>query len=279
MTSQHTYRVQDAVVAGRDGDIPVREYLPATETGAPFVWMHGGGFAFGGLDMKESDAPARFIAATGRRVRAVDYRLAPKIGPWTKPDLRHKPGRFPEAMHDVVDAAADLASVTGRRIAIGGASAGANLAAAAALMIRDEGHLEPFALVLPYGAFHSVLPENDQIEGELRGLAGRIMFTPAMTERIFLNYVGDRALIATPGYSAPAGSDLHGLPPTILINADNDRLRRSGHAFADELRAAGVEVREETVHGAHGFLNSPKKAGFAERMGWIVDWLDAHEPR
>ncbi|MCU1413104.1 MAG: esterase/lipase [Microbacteriaceae bacterium] len=275
-----TYRVVDATVHGRDGDIPVREYLPHDEiAGAPLLWMHGGGFAFGGLDMKESDAPARFLAATGRRVRAVDYRLAPKIGPWSKPDLRSKPNRFPAALHDVVDAAHDLASVTGRRISIGGASAGANLAAGAAMMLRDEAPLDLVTLVLAYGAFHGTLPDDPEIEGQLHGLAARIMFNQKMITRICLNYVGDPALMV-PGYALPGGGDVHGLPPTLLLNAQNDRLSISGEAFARELTTAGVTVHDEIVPGAgHGFLNSPRKRDFTERMTMVDTWLRQQDAR
>jgi acetyl esterase len=269
-----TYRVEDAVVEGRDGPIPVREYLPHDEIpGAPLLWMHGGGFAFGGLDMKESDAPARFLAATGRRIRAVDYRLVPKIGPWSKPDLRPKPNRFPAAVHDVVDAAHDLAAVTGKRISIGGASAGANIAAGAAMMLRDQAPLDLVSLVLAYGAFHGTLPDDPEIEGRLHGLAAHIMFTQAMITRICLNYVGDPALMV-PGYALPGGGDLRGLPPTLLLNAQNDRLSISGEAFARELTAAGVTVHDEIVPGAgHGFLNSPRKSHFEPRMRQIDLWL------
>lgn len=273
-----TVRIENSVIVGRAGPIRVREYLPTVEAGrAPFVWLHGGGFAFGGLDMKESDAPARFLAAAGRRVRTVDYRLAPKISPFTKPDLRPKPNRYPAALHDVVDAAADLAAVTGRSIAMGGASAGANLAASAALMIRDERTVDVISLVLAYGAFHAVLPDDNGVERTLRGPLAGLMFNQAMVTRIYLNYTGSADLLV-PGYAVPGGADLHDLPPTFLLNADNDRLRRTGHAFADELRSSGVEVREETVRGTHGFLNSNRKPGFDERMGWIAAWLDEHDP-
>lgn len=270
------FQVQDAEVRGRDGATRVRDYLPSVEgPAAPLLWVHGGGFATGGLDQEESNAPARFLAARGRRVRTVDYRLVSSLKFFT--GLGRNPNVFPAALHDVVDAADDLTAVTGRRISLGGASAGANLAAAAALMIRDAGGRELVSLVLAYGAFHSAVPDDPEVERELRGPVVRWMFNPSMTRRLYLNYVGDPALLV-PGYAVPGGADLHALPPTFLMNADNDRLRSSGHAFADELRAAGVAVREEVVEGRHGFLNSVRTPGFSERMQAIEDWMRIHDP-
>jgi acetyl esterase/lipase len=154
------YSVTNTVVAGRGGDIAVRDYVPATATEQlPFLWVHGGGFALGGLDMVESDAPARYLAARGRMVRTLHYRLAPNIGPFKNPRLGAAPGRYPEAHQDVVDVAESLRALAGP-IAIGGASAGANLAAGALLALRDEGEWMPQSAVMAYGAFHSVLPEN-----------------------------------------------------------------------------------------------------------------------
>jgi acetyl esterase/lipase len=274
-----TYAVTNGSVTGRDGVvIPIRDYVPAMETtSSPFLWIHGGGFAGGGLDQKESDAPARYLAASGRRVRTVDYRLVPVPSLFRDQKPRPSANRYPAALHDVIDVAQDLSTVTGGPIAMGGASAGANLAAAAAMMSRDEGTLDLLALVYVYGAFHFAVPDNPQIESELRGPLVKWMFNPKMAHRICLNYVGDPALMA-PGYAFPAGADVHALPPSLLLNSENDRLRSSGEVFADELRAAGVDVHEETVPGArHGFLNAFRKPRFAEELSKIENWLAAHD--
>jgi acetyl esterase len=273
-----TYTVNNATVTGRDGTvIPVRDYVPTNQTSSsPFLWVHGGGFAGGGLDQKESDAPARFLAAAGRRVRTVDYRLVPVPSLFRDQRPRPSKNRYPAALHDVLDVAQDLSAVSGQPIGMGGASAGANLAAAAAMLNRDEGTLDLLALVYVYGAFHFAVPDNPKIESELRGPLVRWMFNPKMARRICLNYVGDPALMA-PGYAFPAGGDLHALPPSLLLNSENDRLRSSGEVFAEELRAAGVDVHEETVTGArHGFLNAFRKPRFTAEMDKIEAWLTAH---
>jgi acetyl esterase/lipase len=240
------------------------------------VWVHGGGFAFGSIDMKESDAPARELAAKGTFVRTVEYRLAPRIGFWSQPNLAPHPGRYPEGLQDVVAAAKDLAALEGTPITLGGASAGANLAAGAALMLRDQGADILRSLVLAYGAFHAVMPKDSPIEKELRGPLVRWMFNPDMVRRIALNYVGDPGLM-TPSYAFPGGMDLHGLPPTLVMDASNDRLRYSGSTFAGELRAAGVPVHETMVTGTHGFLGAPRAKKYADGMRELSAWLAQHD--
>jgi acetyl esterase len=270
------HRVTDAVVAGRDGNIPVRDYVPATLTApTPLLWVHGGGFVLGGLDQVESDAPARYLAARGRRVRTIDYRLAPNIGLFGNPRLGVAPGRFPAAHHDVLDVAESLRKAAGP-IALGGASAGANLAAGAVLALRDDGAVMPRSVVLPYGSFHSVLPENVAVESGLRGPLVRWMFNPAMTRRINLNYVGMESGLANM-YAFPGGADLTGFPPTLTVDAAHDRLRRSGHDFHRRLVEAGVPANEIVLDARHGFLGTPKKPVFAQCMLAIDEWLARHD--
>ncbi len=75
----------------------------------------------------------------------------------------------------------------------------------------------------------------------------------------------------------PGGFDLAGLPPTLSVNASNDRLRASGEAFTRELRSAGVEVRETIVKGTHGFLNAPRSRTFTDGMRELTQWLADHD--
>ena len=275
--SREGYVVQDTTVEGRGAAIRIRDYIPtATTVATPFLWIHGGGFTRGGLDQKESDAPARLLAAAGRRVRTVEYRLAPRFGLWSKVEPGPLPGRFPAAHHDVLDVADDLRRAIGGPIAMGGASAGANLAAGAVLAMRDGGHEMPSSLVLAYGVFHAQLPDNPSIERELAGPLARWLFNPNMVQQMHANYVGDDSLL-TPGTAFPGGADVRGFPPTFILDAHNDRLRRSGSAFADELRAADVEVRQTVIPAMHAFLDGPRKRGFAEGMAEIRTWLETHD--
>lgn len=269
--------VTNSVVAGRGGNIPVRDYEPVSPTSrTPLLWVHGGGFVLGGLEQVESDAPARYLAARGRRVRTIDYRLAPNIGLFRSPRLGAAPGRFPAAHHDVIDVAESLRQSAGT-ISIGGASAGANLVAGALLALRDGGERMPRSAVLVYGAFHSLLPDDRAVESELTGALARWFFNPAMTRRMLLNYVGSQSGLAEP-YALPGGAVLIGLPPTLSVDARNDRLRRSGHAFHRELVDAGVDAEELVVDARHGFLGTPRKPAFRRGMSAIDEWLLRHDP-
>lgn len=270
--------IDEHTIDGRDGTVRVRDYRPTERTArTAFLWVHGGGFTSGGLDQKESDAPARQLAAAGTFVRTVDYRLAPRASLFREPNLAPQPGRFPAGFHDVIDAANSLVELEGAAINLGGGSAGANLAAAAALSIRDEGNVSRLrSLALGYGTFHAVLPPNPSIEGELRGVLAKWAFNPSMLRKMNLNYVGDPALLV-PGYAFPGGANLTGLPPTLILDARNDRLRLSGNAFADELRAAGVEVHQDVVPGVHGFFNAPRTDRYAHGMRELSAWLAKHD--
>ena len=239
----------------------------------PLLWVHGGGFVAGGLDQKESDAPARYLAATGRWVRTLDYRLAPNIGLFGQPRPGPAPGRFPAAHHDVIDAARALCFESGGPIDLGGASAGANLAAGATVGLRDAGDDILRSLVLAYGVLHAQLPENGSVESNLHGILARWFFNPGMTKRMNLNYVGSEAGMSDPN-AFPGSANLQGFPPTLTLDALNDRLRKSGHAFHQQLERAGVTAREEVVDGRHGFLGAPNRPPFSIGMGTINGWLD-----
>jgi acetyl esterase len=152
---------------------------------------------------------------------------------------------------------ADLA-VDPDRIAVGGASAGANLATGAVLRLRDQDGWLPAVLVPAYGVFHPVLPE---VSAEVRELMSQVpdllRFTPEQTAGITANYLGNPPDSAD-GYAMPALADLTGLCPVLMVDAEYDDLRASEEPFADALVAARVSVRRHLVPGAmHGFLNLP----------------------
>lgn len=252
----------------------VRVYPADRPTGATLVWAHGGGFLGGTLDMPEADQTARLLAARGVAVVSVDYSLAPADPLLDLPDEARGPNlpsrarieaevaasgprvRFPVASLQLlaafdwaVEHAAELEGVADR-VAIGGASAGANLAAGAALRARDRGRRAPSALLLCYGVLHAELPAPSP---DLADALGPDFVEPPRV--LELNYVGDPALLADP-YAFPGGHDVRGLPPTTVVNAGPDRLRASGEAFAAELAVAGVDVAVSQERGsAHGYLN------------------------
>jgi acetyl esterase len=259
------YQVPDVSVRsdaapGPHGAVPVRVYDAGDpgDGGRPcLVWMHGGAFIAGNLDMPEADWTARELARrAGAVVVSVDYRLCN--------DGVHYP-----VPHDDVVAAArwarDNASSLGidpGRVAIGGASAGANLAAGAALKLRDADGQPPAQLIFAYGVAHPVLPPVSADQAVLmREVPAMLQFPPEATSFFNVNFLGG-PLSTADGYSFPILADLRGLCPVLVLNAEYDDLRPSGQAFAAALAAAGVDVRQVMVASMlHGFLNLPASTG------------------
>ncbi len=248
---------RDLSLPGPHGPVPVRVYGSVqSETLRPaLLWLHGGAFMFGDLDMGEADRTAREVCArAGAVVVSVDYRLA--VG-----GVHH-----PVPLDDVLaatrwlrDQAAEL-GVDGDRITVGGASAGGNLATAATLRLRDEDGWLPAALVPVYPVLHAELPVlSPELESCLAEIPPVLVFTPEATAGINKNYLGGPIETAD-GYAFPALADVTGLCPTLLINAEYDDLRASGEAFTAQLERAGVDVRQHLATGMlHGFLNlSPR---------------------
>lgn len=274
MTKSEPITVRDRRIATAHGAVDVRDYGPRAgqPVGRPLLWVHGGGFSSGGLNQRESDAPARYLARAGFAVRTIDYRLAPTANPWHDPDLRPHHGRYPAGLDDVVAVARSLVDEAGRSVHIGGASAGANLAAAATIRLEASGPSPVQSLFLAYGTFHAELPDDDAVEADLRGRFARWAFNTEMLRRMNLNYVGDPALLVAGG-AFPGGAVTRRMPPTFLLDASNDRLRRSGHAFASELRRTGTDVRELVLTARHGFLGAGRGKPFAEGMAQFEHWL------
>lgn len=148
--------VRSGTAPGPHGDVPVRIYAPLDRAGDArpgLVWMHGGGFVGGDLNMIEADGVARQICVrAGAVVVSVDYRLC--TGGIAHP-VPHDD--VVAAVRWVRDSAAELL-LDAERISVGGASAGANLAAGAALRLRDDDHWRPVTLVLAYPVAHAVIP-------------------------------------------------------------------------------------------------------------------------
>lgn len=238
---------------GPHGPVPVRVYAPSGggSDRACLVWMHGGAFMFGDLDMNEADWTARQICdRAGAVVVSVDYRLA-RAGV-----------AYPIPLDDVVAAVrwvrddATALAVDPRRISAGGASAGANLAAGAALRLRDEDGWVPAALLLAYPAMHAPLPPASMaLAADLAELPALFRSSPGSHDGTIVNYVGG-PLSSADGYALPSRAVLDGLCPTLVLNAQYDELRSSGEAFAASCALAGVDVRQVLVAGMlHGFLN------------------------
>lgn len=264
-----TFTVRDHRLPGTG--VPVRDYVPQRSAGRPLLWVHGGAFAGGSIDMPESDAVARELSSSGRRVRTLEYRLAPDFsadGP-LPPDPAGT--RYPAAQDDIMEAFADL-TADGPAF-LGGASAGACLAASAAVRLRDEGHSLPVGLVLVYGVFHSALPVHTDAEG-LRLQELTDAEATRWVTRMALNYAGTEVLLADP-HVFPGEGEPAGLPQTLILDADRDTLRASGKRFAAQLRHAAVSTVESVIAGSeHGFLNEPASRHFARGSAEMARWME-----
>ena len=259
----------------------IRLYRAAEPDGTGLVWMHGGGFAFGDLDMPEADAVARGLAAAGTTVFSVDYRLAPVPPAWDGADQQtddRSGNRYPAASDDVLRAwqwAASHAEELGvTRLAIGGASAGANLATGATLRLLGEGGILPRLVVLAYPTLLAVQPApGPALRAALAAHPEHDRFGADVVREMYENYLGHSVIgapiAAVPGLAST--DELRGFPPTLMINSEIDELSVSGDVFAATLRAAGGDVDVVVEPGTdHGHLNRPEHPGFAASMARIV---------
>ena len=157
----------------------------------------------------------------------------------------------------VRDHAADL-GVDPARITIGGASAGGNLTAGAAVKLRDRDGWAPAALALVYPVLHARIPARSASLAVALAELPRLFRAPeGASNPLSENYLGGR-LSSADGYAFAAGAVLDGLCPTLVLNAEYDHLRASGEAFTAALAMAGVDVCQVTIRGMlHGFLNLP----------------------
>lgn len=236
--------VTERQISGVGGPIRLRFYTPRGVHGPTpaLVWFHGGGFTLGDLD--SHDALCRFLAEQAMvRVVAVDYRLAPE----------HP---FPAAVDDCLTAwtwvsqnASGLA-IDAERIAVGGDSAGGNLAAVVAQeMVRTGGPAPRFQLlVYPVIDFTTVTQSRREF-GE-----GFFLTEDLMEE--FSNAYLVRGEDRSDPRISPVRGNLQDLPPAHVVTAGFDPLRDEGEAYAEALREAGVAVtarREPDL--IHGFAN------------------------
>jgi acetyl esterase len=242
--------IRDLRAAGAQGDIALRLYRGlGTERSAALpalVYFHGGGWVIGDLDTH--DGVCRLIAnAAGIAVISVDYRLAPE----------HK---FPAAVEDAVTATEWIAAhcatlgIDASRLAVGGDSAGGNLAAVVALIARDRGGPRLSFQLLLYPATDFVTSDDPQRE----------RFEGFPLNVVTMNWFRDHYLRGAVDYgdwraSPLRASDVHGLPPAYVLTVGFDPLHEEGALYARRLEEAGVPVRHRHFERQmHGFLTMGK---------------------
>lgn len=231
--------VADRNIPGPAAEIPIRIYTP--EGGGPFpilVNFHGGGWVIGDLDT--ADAVCRdFCRTAGVVVVSVDYRLAPEH-------------RFPAAVEDCYAAtlwvAEHMRELGGNgRLAVGGESAGGNLAAVVAQLARDGGGPEIHFQLLAYP-----VTDADFSRASYAGESDGFVLDRPIMEWFWDHYCPDPGQRSDPRAAPLRAAKLAGLPPALVVTAQFDVLRDEGRAYAEALRDAGVAAEhahyDDLVH-------------------------------
>jgi acetyl esterase len=234
--------VRDLVASGPHGNIALRLYRPVgLASPAPtLVYYHGGGWTMGDLDTH--DSLCRDLAEAGHCiVVSVDYRMGPEC-------------RFPAAVDDVLaatrwlQAQATELGLDAQRFAVGGDSAGGNLAAVVALAWRDAGEaiaLKFQLLIYPATDMRAVAPSHSH--------NGQGYMLTSDTIAYFRSQYVDPQDYADWRVSPLLHTDLSGLPPSLVITAGFDPLRDEGRQYANALSAAGSVAQyicfERQIHG------------------------------
>jgi acetyl esterase len=227
-----------------------RIYRPNNSAELPgIVFLHGGGWCMLDIDIYEPIIK-RLALTSGSAVLAIDYPLAPEAP-------------FPAAIETCTEFVRHVLASSARfgirsdSLALAGDSAGANLAVAVALVLRDRQENIVNALGLVYGAYDLA---NETKSCELYG-KGDLPLTIESMRNSRKNYVPSPIRLSAP-LASPLNADLRGLPPSFLLAASHDPLFDENIAMAGRLGSAGCEVMMKIYPGAvHGFLEADSIVG------------------
>ncbi len=243
--------------------VRVRIYRPHNVyEGQTLIYLHGGGWTLFSLDTH--DRLMREMAERAKvTVVGVDYSLSPEV-------------RFPRAIDEIVSVVEWLRSGAdgaprADKIAIGGDSAGANLACATNLKLRDLGMPVLDAMILNYGVYdHKETPSYARYDGP------DYLLTRDEMLAFWTNYVGPPELESSP-LAFPLRAVLRGMPPTLLVIAECDILLDENLEMAKRLEAAGVDVTANIYVGAtHSFLEAMSISKISNQaLDESAAWLDA----
>ncbi|HET7018266.1 MAG TPA: alpha/beta hydrolase [Streptosporangiaceae bacterium] len=262
------HEVIDLVIPGPAGELPLRVYRPSDARPLPaLLYFFGGGWVLGTIDT--ADGVSRSLAnASGALVVVVGYRLAPE----------HP---FPAAAADcyatlrwVAENAAEIGADPAR-LAVGGDSAGGNLAAGVALRARDDG--------LALAGQLLVYPNTDQLADDesMRSCEDRYLFNRHSVAWYRQHYLANPDDAASPLASPLRAETLAGLPPALVITAEYDPLRDQGEAYARRLADEGVKVELSRYPGmAHGFFTmagtvDASRSALAQAGSTLASWFSS----
>ena len=263
MGIEAVHEVRDVKIPGPGGEIPVRIYTPDIAKPAPaLIYFHGGGWVLG--DLESHDHVCRSLAnRVPCVVLSVDYRLAPEA-------------KYPAAVEDSMAATEWIAAHAGElgidagRIAIGGDSAGGNLATVVARLARDRKgpRLIYQLLIYPGTDMRMDWPSVEE------NADGPLLTKPAMIW-FLAHYLRGEEDKLDPLASPLLAADLGELPPAFVLTAECDPIRDEGEAYAERLRAAGVAVEVKRYPGMpHGFFSfggalTVGKVAFGDAVGGL----------
>jgi acetyl esterase len=271
-------RVTNLAIPGQAGPIPARHYSPqgnaarsdvAAEAAPMLVFYHGGGQVVGDLDVHD-DLCRKICRDGAMHVLSVDYRLAPEHKAPAGADDAF--AAFLWARDHAVDLGADA-----DRVAVGGDSAGGNLAALVAQRARDEGPGLPALQLLIY----PITNYRDETRSQTLFAEGYFL------TKHDLNWFRDQYLngaqldASDPRVSPLLADDLSGLPPALVLTDGFDPLRDEGQQYVDAMRAAGVSVDHRQFGSlVHGFVNFfPLGGDSATATAEMISALRAHLAR
>lgn len=231
-----------------------RVHRPVLETPQPLlVYFHGGGWVWNSVDTHDR-LMRSYAAGAGCMVVGPDYALSPEA-------------RFPQALEECAEVVRQFArgglawGIDPARIVLGGDSAGANLAVAVALLLREtDPDIRLAGLLVNYGVL-----DSDTTTASYGEFADGFTLTQAKMRFYWECYCPDPALRVTP-FAAPLRADLRGLPPVLVHIAELDVLSGENHAFVAKLREADVPVDCAVFAGTiHGFLRALGHVPAADR--------------
>ncbi|SDT16253.1 acetyl esterase [Nocardioides scoriae] len=248
-------------VPTRHGEVGGLLYRPAGSTRPPLhVHLHGGAFV---MRHPRMDAfLAHFLVArAGIAVLLLDHDAAPQV-------------RYPVAHEQAADALVHVAArgaalgVDPHRWSVGGFSSGGNLAASACLQVRDAGGPAPRCCVLG-------VPSLDVAEDHAaKRPVGTPMLGPEVLDLVRATYFRDATRRTEPRASPLRAPSLAGLPPTLVVTAERDLLRREGDAYAHRLAQEGTEVVHHVVRGRDHYFLGPDNV--EAELGRVAAFLSHH---
>lgn len=235
------YNVENVRIPSESGGMDARKYLPSKTPRALIVYFHGGGWTIGSLDSWDA-ALRRLSNITDCAILSVDYRLAPEA-------------QFPAAVEDALTAvkwaSSNVGTLVGRNVPlmVAGDSAGGNLSAVVSQLARDFGGPKIAAQILIYPS------TEGNIDSEYMNRFESPFLTRDEISWFYDQYIPNRDQRKDSRFAPLLASNVGNLPPALVLTAEFDLFAAEGEAYADRLRASGVQVKVERYNGTiHGFF-------------------------